>query len=275
VPTTATATRATAARVSARSSQAGLCPTPDTRASRSGSAANGVVDPGETCDDGKHPVGDGCSSTCQAEPGWQCPGASTDGGARPVGACIQIKCGDGVGETGEGCDDGNNASRDGCSATCQIEKGCSVRRRARPCTASQCGDRRRGGQRAVATTATPCRRTAVAPRARWRRAGSAPRRTPSASRSSAATASSPQRACDDGNNLPNDGCSPTCQLEAGFACTTKPAPPQSVCHKTVLRRRVKEASRSRRRQPHPVRRLFADVHHRASLQRRDVHGRLR
>ncbi len=39
-----------------------------------------------------------------------------EGGTPPV-------CGNGVIETGEGCDDGNTNSGDGCSATCQIEGG--------------------------------------------------------------------------------------------------------------------------------------------------------
>jgi cysteine-rich repeat protein len=30
------------------------------------------LDPGEQCDDGNDFIGDGCSNTCQVEPGWQC-----------------------------------------------------------------------------------------------------------------------------------------------------------------------------------------------------------
>ncbi len=33
---------------------------------------NGLLDPGETCDDGNTVPGDGCSDTCQVEPGWEC-----------------------------------------------------------------------------------------------------------------------------------------------------------------------------------------------------------
>ena len=33
---------------------------------------DGVLDPGETCDDGNGDSGDGCSSTCQVESGWNC-----------------------------------------------------------------------------------------------------------------------------------------------------------------------------------------------------------
>jgi len=62
---------------------------------------NGVIDPGEQCDDGNTVSGDGCSSTC-----------TTEGSAR---------CGDGILDAGEQCDDGNTVSGDGCSSTCQIE----------------------------------------------------------------------------------------------------------------------------------------------------------
>ncbi len=37
-----------------------------------GVCGNGLLDPGENCDDGNATSGDGCSSTCQVEPGWTC-----------------------------------------------------------------------------------------------------------------------------------------------------------------------------------------------------------
>ena len=36
---------------------------------------NGLVEPGETCDDGNASAGDGCSATCQVEAGYECTGA--------------------------------------------------------------------------------------------------------------------------------------------------------------------------------------------------------
>src|SRR5690606_10071577 len=75
---------------------------------------------GEVCDDGNRYDRDGCSSTCQPETGWSCPAEG--------GACFN--CGNGVREIGsdpdhplEECDDRNNHSGDGCSATCQVEEG--------------------------------------------------------------------------------------------------------------------------------------------------------
>lgn len=57
---------------------------------------NGILDFGETCDDGNADSCDGCSSTCQVE-----------------------ACGNGVQECDEQCDDGNQDEFDGCSTTCR------------------------------------------------------------------------------------------------------------------------------------------------------------
>lgn len=90
----------------------------------------------EACDDGNANPADGCSDTCNVEPGWVCE--------QPNTACRQIVCGDGIvdgpmqggnqkqslingGEVismgGEQCDDGNPNADDGCSDTCQVETG--------------------------------------------------------------------------------------------------------------------------------------------------------
>lgn len=60
---------------------------------------DGVVDPGEECDDGNTDVTDGCLDSCAA-----------------------ARCGDGKVWVGhEGCDDGNLMDGDGCSAACSPE----------------------------------------------------------------------------------------------------------------------------------------------------------
>ena len=58
---------------------------------------DGVVDPGEACDDGNDDDLDACKSDCT--PTW---------------------CGDGVVQTGEACDDGNDDDSDGCVGDCQL-----------------------------------------------------------------------------------------------------------------------------------------------------------
>jgi uncharacterized delta-60 repeat protein len=60
---------------------------------------NGVLEPGEACDDGNGWGSDGCSATCQVEKGWVCPKAG-----KPCSA----DCGDGIHVSGEECDIGNN-----------------------------------------------------------------------------------------------------------------------------------------------------------------------
>jgi len=68
----------------------------------------------ETCDDTGTAPGDGCSSTCQVEAGWECTGQPS---------MCHPSCGDGTADPGELCDDGNTLDLDGCSATCTVEPG--------------------------------------------------------------------------------------------------------------------------------------------------------
>lgn len=75
---------------------------------------DGVVDALEFCDDDNTIDGDGCSSHCDEEPGYDC-----DNSADPS-VCVLL-CGDGFIDQGEECDDDGNANADGCSATCTLE----------------------------------------------------------------------------------------------------------------------------------------------------------
>ncbi len=93
---------------------------------------NGVLDPGEKCDDGNMVGGDGCTPICQIENGWICPTVGQP--------CIRDAiCGDGVLTPPEGCDDGNTTSGDGCSSTCMVETGYRCPVPGRPCVPI-CGD---------------------------------------------------------------------------------------------------------------------------------------
>lgn len=120
-----------------------------------------MVVPGETCDDDGTEGDDGCSATCQTEPGWDCAGmpsvctedcgdglvvggeecddaGTTDGDGcdatcveepgwmctgEPSTCSEEALCGDGAVDPGEECDDGNDAGDDGCDATCEEETG--------------------------------------------------------------------------------------------------------------------------------------------------------
>lgn len=77
---------------------------------------DGMIEATETCDDGGTANGNGCSSTCAVETGFQCTGSPS--------TCTPI-CGDGMIKGNEGCDDGDAFGNDGCSATCQVEQDCT------------------------------------------------------------------------------------------------------------------------------------------------------
>ncbi|HVJ90170.1 MAG TPA: DUF4215 domain-containing protein, partial [Labilithrix sp.] len=70
----------------------------------------------EECDDGNNNNGDGCSSTCRFEIGYQCP--------TPGAPCTPTTCGDGLKQGAEQCDDGNTRPYDGCSPSCSLEPSC-------------------------------------------------------------------------------------------------------------------------------------------------------
>jgi len=79
---------------------------------------NGIVSPGEECDDGNLVDGDGCSAACEIEPAWTCTGQPSVCTPMPPPTPT---CGDGVVDPGEQCDDGNTVDGDGCSKSCTFE----------------------------------------------------------------------------------------------------------------------------------------------------------
>ncbi len=110
---------------------AGLTLPDDNRFCAEAPCGNGVLDPGEQCDDGNNVSGDGCSAGCLIEtdcgngilePPEQCD----DGNNQPGDGCspfctVEGICGDGVIQFPEQCDDGNNLPGDGCSPNCTVE----------------------------------------------------------------------------------------------------------------------------------------------------------
>lgn len=109
-----------------------------------GGAAGGASGWYEECDDGNTASEDGCSSDCSIESGWVCyPGepcrqprcgdgyidwigwdepSVAAGGSPGAGGSVPVGGGSAGGMAGyEQCDDGNEVSGDGCSATCELE----------------------------------------------------------------------------------------------------------------------------------------------------------
>ena len=180
----------------------------------------------EQCDDGNPVSGDGCSATCELEPGWIC--------ADPGVACHQPTCGDGIrdnwfvlnsagvggasstgGSTGvagagsygtyyfEECDDSNQASGDGCSSQCVTESGWLCPTPGTACHQPACGNGfidftasapGAGGGGSFGTT----------------------------------------EQCDDLNAVSGDGCSAQCTIEPGYACHGPGACYPAVCGDGVV-----------------------------------------
>ncbi len=84
-----------------------------------------IIQDGEECDDGNVDDGDGCNSTCAAEPTPTPPlpsGSLSPSGAPPLTtAPLPSYCGDALVQDPEQCDDGNLDDGDGCSALCNVE----------------------------------------------------------------------------------------------------------------------------------------------------------
>src|SRR5690625_2059201 len=70
---------------------------------------NGILEEGEACDDGNTASGDGCSSTCQIEDGWDCTEAGQP--------CFEITCDDSIVSSRDINDARNVTTCDCCSAT--------------------------------------------------------------------------------------------------------------------------------------------------------------
>ena len=102
---------------------------------------NGVLDPGEECDDGVNDSASGCNAFCDIVEGYSC-----DGELGEPSVC-GVTCGDGVILGDETCDDGNTNDGDGCSSTCRIEEGFACTGQPSVCdlvpdpNAPRCGDR--------------------------------------------------------------------------------------------------------------------------------------
>lgn len=90
---------------------------------------NGIRETGETCDQSlaNTPTGDplplndgdGCQANCQSvTPGWTCTGNIGE-----ASVCT-LNCGNGIIDSGEGCDDNNSTAQDGCTA-CVVDTGYS------------------------------------------------------------------------------------------------------------------------------------------------------
>jgi len=159
---------------------------------------DGIVNPGEECDDGNAVNGDGCSNICLLEnitPTEVCSNLIDDDQDGLVdcddpdcvnAAACGATCGNGVVEAGEECDDGNGTPGDGCAADCTLET---------VTPETNCTDRVDNDGDGLVDCADPdCANVAFC------MCGNG--------------VVDPGEACDDGNNTDGDGCSSSCQVEA-------------------------------------------------------------
>ena len=173
---------------------------------------NGIIEVGEQCDDGNMVNTDDCLVGCVAascgdgfiqmgveicDDGNQ---VNTDGCPDgPGGSCVQAACGDGFVQVGvEGCDDGNTMSNDGCDQTCQVEGSCGD---GTLDVGEECDLGSGNDDNASGDCPNTCRTTCMCP-----------------SCGDGVTDFAAGEQCDDGGNMPGDGCSPSCMVEVSPAC---------------------------------------------------------
>ncbi|MBM65837.1 MAG: hypothetical protein CMH55_06360 [Myxococcales bacterium] len=171
---------------------------------------NGVIDEGETCDDGNDDDRDACPGTCQEAycgDGFRqrgeerCDDGNDDNTDGCVEGCVFADCGDGFVRAGrEDCDDGNDDNGDGCTGTCQLAR-CGdgfLRRGLEPDDEGYeaCDDGRRNND----DRPDACRTNCLAA-------------------SCGDEVIDDGELCDDGNNQADDGCSPACVPEGSTICS--------------------------------------------------------
>ncbi|KAF0685723.1 Aste57867_22422 [Aphanomyces stellatus] len=195
------------------------------------SCGDGKLEGSETCDDGNVVNGDGCSSGCHIERGATCVQASSLTGTSTCTAT----CGDGVQAVGlEGCDDGNAAGGDGCSATCTVEKGfaCVTNAAGKSTCSAVCGDGILAGTEQCDDGNTVpfdgCSATCAVEAGYLCAPNTAGVSVCSASCGDGIVAF-PVEGCDDGNRVSGDGCSATCTIEKGYGCASATPGAKSAC----------------------------------------------
>ena len=203
-----------------------VCPKPGNPCKPAPRCGDGIVQPslGEVCDDGNTKDNDGCSADCKNKgPGCVCtPGQ--------LCTCPTVKCGNGTIEGSEKCDDGNTKPGDGCSATCQIETGYACPFTNAPCVAD-CGDGIVLKPMEQCDPAVPGTHVADACSSTckfnpgWACTGDPPNNCHQTVCGDGKVEGS--EGCDDGNTLPNDGCSPTCHAEP--KCDSAKGTCTSIC----------------------------------------------
>lgn len=159
---------------------------------------------------------DGGSASGSTTAGSTNPPSSSGSGGSPTTPSLVAECGDGIVTQPETCDDGNTASGDGCSSTCQVEDGWACPVAAQPCHRTVCGDGvKEGNEQCDDGNTAPFDGCSSDCKVELDCTGGA------CTGFCGDGIISPGEECDDGNNVSGDGCSADCKLEsgAGWYCT--------------------------------------------------------
>ncbi len=207
------------------------CPVTGGACSKTTLCGDGTVTPDEACDDFNRENGDGCSSACEVESGFSCPGGRS---------CTSV-CGDGIVVGNEQCDDAGNAAP-GCDERCDLEEGYFCPTPGEACKPSVCGNGVREGLEQCDDGALAGDGVTPVPDNNLGD-GCTPRCTSEPVCSNGECVSScgdgiigDSEACDDGNTRNNDGCSSSCELEAGYRCRTVTQTPAATVSIPVVYR---------------------------------------
>jgi fibro-slime domain-containing protein len=192
------------------------CPDLGGVCTRTSKCGNGLLTSDEQCDDRNIVSGDGCTSTCTLEPGWLCAGVGR--------ACTAAECGDGIVAGNEQCDDMNAVTTDGCDGcvllsgwACEPQGGRSV------CHLAVCGDGVTEGNETcddghLTATGNDLVGDGCGPNCMIEPRCNVGEPCRSSCGDGIRLASDVNEQCDDGNLRNGDGCSSTCEKEAGFYC---------------------------------------------------------
>lgn len=198
---------------------------------------DGIRTADEECDDGNKKAGDGCSVGCTIENGATCTTLTV--GKKSV--CSAGKCGDGKVGKGEVCDDGNTVSGDGCASDCMaVEAYFQCKKTGGACDLTVCGDGKvnggsstyigeecdlGSGKNKEGSGCSPFCRLELGYECSNNNCTSVRAITTSERCGNGKVESG--EACDDGNRLGGDGCSPDCRVETSFECNNDSG--KSVC----------------------------------------------
>lgn len=167
-------------------------------------------------------------------------GTNTSTGIVAGSTGVGTTCGNSVIDETENCDDGNNVSGDGCDGTCKVENGYECKTPGTACTSTLfCGDGLPGPDESCddknKISGDGCSSLcAVEPGYLCPQFGAACIPSNGAQPVCGNAGTETGETCDDGNTTSGDGCSATCQTEAGFTCNGAVCTKNATCGNGVL-----------------------------------------